>query len=61
MNEFSIFWRDGTRQVIEGRDITDAFNKHYSAGALAALDFYSSGNDEGWVWSKEEREWRKAQ
>ena len=45
MKKFRIHWLDGTTSVIEGDDIASAFNKHYSAGALRAVDWYEEIKD----------------
>lgn len=39
--QFELHWRDGKKEIAEGRDIADAFSKAgYGRGALPALDFY---------------------
>jgi len=39
--KFRLHWLHGKTEIIEGNDITDAFNKAgYGAGALRALDYY---------------------
>lgn len=41
MKQFRLHWLDGKKQIVTGRDITDAFTKAgYGAGAIAALDWY---------------------
>jgi len=41
MKKFMLYWLDGKTEIIEGKDITEAFNRAgYSAGALRALDYY---------------------
>lgn len=55
---WTLFWRDGKRQVVHGSSFPDAMNKAgYGQGALAALDFYSRGDDHSWEWNKETRNW----
>lgn len=56
---FTIFWRDGKREVLPGETAADAFNKAgYGAGALGALDFYSKGDDQSFEWNKPDRTWK---
>lgn len=51
MNEWTLYWRNGARQVLNGDTIHDAFSKAgYGYGALVALDFYSAGDDHDWKW-----------
>ena len=39
--QFELHWRDGKKEIAEGRDIADAFSKAgYGRGAFVALDFY---------------------
>lgn len=52
----------GKKEVIEGSTISEAMNKHYSAGALRALDFYEQGESTDyywdgsvWTWTEEKR------
>lgn len=56
--KFTFYWRTGKRDVLEGRDPAEALTKGgYGGGAIRALDFYASGDDANWTWSKETREW----
>lgn len=56
---FTVFWRDGKREVFPGETIADAFNKAgYSVGALGAMDFYSKGDDQSFEWNKDDRTWK---
>lgn len=57
MNTYTIYWLDGTSQVVRGKSIADALNKHCSADALAAMDFYEHGDNQSWSWDKELKEW----
>lgn len=41
MSTFCLHWRDGTTQVIHGKDIVSAINAiGYGTGALKALDYW---------------------
>ena len=60
MNKWTLYWLDGTREIIEGEHITDAFfNAGISNGALAALDFYNHGDNHQYLWDSNKREWIK--
>jgi hypothetical protein len=59
MAKFQLYWRHGVHEEIEGRNIADAMNKHYSAGALAALDFYDPSERVSYTWNEKGREWNK--
>ena len=50
-NKFTFFWLDGEREVLEGITHIDAINKSgYSKIAMSALDFYSEGDDDSYIW-----------
>lgn len=58
--QFTLFWRDGARHVIEGSDIASAMNcSGFGAGALRALDFYASGDNQEYVWDSFLSRWFK--
>lgn len=47
----TFYWLDGSKQVLEGDSVADAFIKGgYSAGALHALDFVADGEDDNYIW-----------
>lgn len=49
--KFTLYWLDGMKEVIEGIDIANAFTRAgYGAGALAALDFHTEGEDNSYEW-----------
>jgi len=49
--KFTFFWLDGKREVFEGKDPLDALSKAgYGSGAVRALDFYMSGDDNKYIW-----------
>jgi hypothetical protein len=59
--KFTFYWRDGKREVLDGKDPADAMNKRgYGNGALRALDFYSRGENNEYAWNPTEREWKPA-
>ena len=50
---FTLFWRDGHRDVLPGDSVSDAMNKAgYGSGAVAALDFYADGENSEYMWLK---------
>ena len=54
---FYIYWRDGKKQKMQGRDIADAFARAgFGGGAINAVDFYKEGVD-NYEWNKETRNW----
>ncbi|HEY9642994.1 MAG TPA: hypothetical protein V6C57_21070 [Coleofasciculaceae cyanobacterium] len=56
--QFTFFWLTGDREVLEGSDPANALNNAgYGGGAIAALDFYSEGDDDGYRWDG--RKWIK--
>lgn len=61
MSKFILFWLDGKKEVIKGKDIADAFSRAgYGGGALRALDFYDSAENEGlWKWDANRRSWER--
>lgn len=59
MPSYQLYWRTGKHETLKGRTIADAMNKHYSRGALAALDFYVEGEAVEYEWDGKERKWNK--
>lgn len=58
MKKFTLYWRDGKRQVVEGSDPADAMNRAgYGGGAVAALDFYAEGDNHDYRWDAAKRDW----
>jgi len=48
---FTFYWKDGSRQVLPGKTVQQAFsNAGFGAGAIAALDFHAPGDDHSWLW-----------
>ena len=60
-SQWTLYWRTGERQVVEGEQIHTAMNSAgIGAGALRALDFYKEGaEDHGYRWSSAGRRWTK--
>ena len=60
MKPFTLFWRTGKREVVHGDDAADAMTRAgYGGGALAALDFWTSGVETGWTYDVGSRSWQK--
>jgi len=56
--KFTLYWLDGTREIVEGFDISDAVhNAGYSRGAISALDFYADGDDSNYHWDTPTHNW----
>ena len=51
MKTFTLYWRGGTKETVTGNDIADAMNRAgYGGGALRALDFHASGDNNDYEW-----------
>lgn len=60
-DRFTLYWKDGHKEVVRGDSISDAFQKAgYSVGALQALDFFSSGACQDYEFNKGTRSWVNA-
>ena len=59
-NKFTIYWKDGSRKVITGVTMEDAFTAAgYGAGAVAAIDWYDNGISQTHHYNMETKEWVK--
>ena len=57
LERFTLYWRDGSRNVVKGKSIEDAFTQAgYGGGAIAALDWYDAGVTETHWYNKEKHE-----
>lgn len=57
-NIYTVYWLDGTREVIRGTDIANAFaNAGYVDGSLRAMDMWRWGNDTDYAWDRAKRIW----
>lgn len=57
-SKFTFYWRTGQRDAFEGYGPADALNRAgFGGGAVRALDFYATGEDDEWAWVPETREW----
>jgi restriction endonuclease Mrr len=54
-HKFTVYWLDGKRTLHPANDgeiIADVFNRTgYGAGSVAAIDFYTSGDDHNYIWN----------
>lgn len=58
MKRFTLYWKTGTRQVVEGENILQAMAlAGYSRGAVRALDFYAKGDNGEYQWDG--KKWQK--
>ncbi|MFA6536899.1 MAG: hypothetical protein WCT18_00695 [Patescibacteria group bacterium] len=58
MNKFTLFWSDGKRQVVEGKDLADAcLRAGIQVGAFVALAFFLTGEDYSYEWK--DKKWQK--
>jgi hypothetical protein len=58
MNKFTLYWRTGDREVIEGETVARAMTAAgYGGGAIGALDFYAYGDNHEYVWDALSHEW----
>lgn len=59
-NAFTIYWKGGTRNIVKGIDIADAFHKGgYGGGAINAVDWYDNGITYTHDYNKETKQWDK--
>ncbi len=60
MKTFTVFWLDGSKTVIKGDTIAEAFHvAGYGAGTLRAVDFYAAGEPTDYTFVKGQG-WSKA-
>lgn len=60
LERFTLYWRDGSRNVVKGKSIEDAFTQAgYGGGAISALDWYDTGVTETHWYNREKHEWVK--
>lgn len=51
MNTYTFYWLDGTREVLMGESLIDAYRRAgYGNGARGALDFTMNGEDNSYSW-----------
>lgn len=58
MNTYTLYWRTGKREMVQGPDPAQAMTlSGYSNGAMRALDFYAKGDAHDYTWDAEKRDW----
>lgn len=56
---FTLFWKDGKREVVRGLHAADAMTAAgYGGGAIGALDFYAAGDCHDYAWDVVKRNWK---
>ena len=51
MKTFTLYWRTGHREVVNGNSIAEAcMLAGYGGGAISALDFYQDGDVDTHMW-----------
>lgn len=57
--KFTLFWRTGQREVVQGRTPAEAMTlAGYGGGALRALDFWAKGDNYEYAYDAPSREWK---
>ena len=58
MKRYSVFWKNGHQEILNGNDITDALIKAgYTLEDLHLLSFYLPGVHTGFFWSECHKKW----
>ncbi len=56
--KFTLYWKTGDREVVEGRDIAEAMTlAGYGGGAAGALEVWTHGDNHNYIWNAAAREW----
>jgi hypothetical protein len=59
MNKWTVYWRTGQREVLDGNTQADALNgAGYGRGAVAAIDFIAAGDCHDYTWDATTRDWK---
>lgn len=60
MKKFRLFWQDGKTEIVEGETLSKAFTAAgYGSDAIAALDFYTDGEEQNYTWDSMINIWVK--
>jgi len=55
---FTLFWRTGDRNVVQGRNVAEAMTlAGFGAGSLPALDFHAEGDCDHYAWDAAKHSW----
>lgn len=58
--KFTLYWRTGHREVVQGRNAAEAMTlAGYGGGAIRALDFWARGEDHNYTYDPATREWNR--
>ena len=58
MAKYTLYWKTGDREVVEGATPAQAMTLvGYGGGAVGALDFYASGDNDQYQWNRQTCEW----
>jgi len=58
MQDFTLFWLDGHKETVTGKDIHEAVKlAGINSGALNAMDFWTYGKDTSYRWDALNRRW----
>lgn len=58
MKTFTLFWSNGKRETVEGKNVSDAMNRAgYGQGAVRVLDFWGEGDCHNYKWDSEQERW----
>ncbi len=57
-NIYTLYWRTGDRETVQGADVAQAMTlAGYGGGAVGALDFYANGDDHAYEWDASKCDW----
>jgi len=60
MNTYTLYWRTGKRETVQGADPAQAMTlAGYGGGSVRALDFYATGDDHDYEWDADKRDWMR--
>lgn len=58
MKTYTFFWLTGKREILEGSSPEEALTQAgYGNGAVRALDFWASGDNQDYIWNPDKRKW----
>lgn len=59
LEKFTLYWKSGDREVVEGQTVEDAMTRAgYGGGSVPALDCWASGDDSDRFWDTNVRQWK---
>lgn len=58
--QWTVYWLDGRKSLIEGESIEAAFrDAGYGGGAIGAVDLWAKGDDHEYAWDGTKRQWSR--